>query len=289
MQKANSTKGKKEKTASADDIAEVRKELIRLIEKFDANPALRKDPVTQALAHQVCGQVVKDYGSDQSFKTVGVAMNALRSAGVFDTSTVNPNASEGPRPEPKSKARSIKAETPQNATEKGQKMRGLDRGIDFLLVFGYLSEDDIKIFRALREDPNRLVKFTKNGEELQRRVKDTGDWDLLYSMDKELYGDWMAKANQCTLEFETSTGIFEPEKFLAHVLPSLEKNSNGDWSSNEGQGLRSVLKGPPLETALKYLKKYTSNDNTPIGLFDAVHDQIIGQRWFKFGKSPTLD
>jgi len=286
MQKANPTKGKEKKTASAAELQTVRESLIQLIEMVQRLPNVRQDPVVQALVHKLCEQVVKDFGADQSFKTVGVAMNALRSAGVFETQTAVLNANAGgARPEPKSKARSTKADTPQIATEKGQKMRGLDRSIDFLVSFGYLDKDDIATFRKLRSDPDRLVEFTKDGKKFQRRVKDTGDWDLLFTLDQETYNAWMAVATTAMSDLKSATGNFTPEGFSFLVGAATETTANGEWSRPEYQDLRSVLKGPPLETALKHMKKA---DNTAKSLLNAVKDQILQQRWFKFGKSPTL-
>jgi len=286
MQKANPTKGKEKKTASAAELQTVRESLIQLIEMVQRLPNVRQDPVVQALVHKLCEQVVKDFGADQSFKTVGVAMNVLRSAGVFETQTTVPNADTGgARPEPKSKARSTKADTPQAATEKGQKMRGLDRSIDVLVSFGYLDEGNIATFRNLRSDPDRLVEFTKDGKKLQRRVKDTGDWDLLFTLDQETYNAWMAVATTAMTDLKSATGNFMPEGFSSLVEAATETTANGEWSNPEYQDLRSVLKGPPLETALKHMKKA---DYTAKSLLNAVKDQILQQRWFKFGKSPTL-
>jgi len=285
MQQANPTKGKEKKTASAAELQELRNSLITLIEMIQRMPSARQDPVVQALVHKLCEQVVKEFGADQSFKTVGVAMNALRSAGVFETRSDVPNASTGARPEPKSKARSVKADVPQIATEKGQKMRGLDRSIDFLFEFGYLDQSEIEAFRNLRSDPNRMIEFTRDGEKLQRRVKDTGDWDLLFTLDKERYDSWMALATTAQSDLKNAKGNFLPESFSSLVEAAVETSANGDWLNTEYQGLRSVLKGPPLETALKHMKKA---NHTALSLLDAVKDQILQQRWFKFGKSPTL-
>lgn len=269
---------------------EAQETAINLIRLVEATPGLKSDVVLQALIHKLCEMVVKDFGSDQSFKTVGIAMNALRGAGVFAPSGNSPNADSGnlgnARPEPKSKARSTQAEVPQKATEKGQKMRGLDRGIDMLLEFGYLTQEDVNAFRNLRKDPDLLIKFTKDGEELQRRVKDTGDWDLLYTMDKTMYDKWLGIANQMTADFKASKGAFEPESFFALMRAALEQDSNGDWSSSDHVGLRSVLKGPPLETAAKMLKKPGSM--TIREFLDDLRNQVFTQRWYKFGKSPTL-
>jgi hypothetical protein len=273
-----------------DNLEDARNMAMQLIELLDKVPKLKSDPVVQALIHKLCGQVVKDFGADQSFKTVGVAMNALRSAGVFDSTFNHSNTGlEGSgttRPEPKSKAKSVKAETPQKATEKGQKMRGLDRGIDMLLEFGYLDQNDIKAFRVLRANPDLMIKFTKDGEEFQRRVKDTGDWDLLYSMDKTMYAKWDGLATQMRNEFNTAQGAFEPDSFLAVMEAALEKTSKDEWSSVDYAGLRSVLKGPPLDAAAKMLKK--GGDLSASGFLSSMRDLILSQRWYKFGKSPTL-
>jgi hypothetical protein len=275
-----------------DSLEDARNMAMQLIELLDKVPKLKSDPVVQALIHKLCGQVVKDFGADQSFKTVGVAMNALRSAGVFDSTFNHSNTGlEGPgitRPEPKSKAKSVKAETPQKATEKGQKMRGLDRGIDMLLEFGYLDQNDIKAFRVLRANPDLMIKFTKDGEEFQRRVKDTGDWDLLYSMDKTMYANWDGLATKMRSEFNTAQGAFEPDSFLAVMEAALEKTSKDEWSSVDYAGLRSVLKGPPLDAAAKMLKKKDDNGLSASGFLSTVRDLVLSQRWYKFGKSPTL-
>jgi hypothetical protein len=274
-----------------DSLMEAQNTAVHLLEMLDSVPKLKSDPVVQALIHKLCGMVVKDFGSDQSFKTVGVAMNALRSAGVFEPTTHKTANEENPgksRPEPKSKAKSTLAVTPQKATEKGQKMRGLDRGIDMLLEFGYLTQDDIKMFRNLRSDPMLLIKFTKGGEELQRRVKDTGDWDLLYSMDKTMYAKWDSMATQMRNEFNTAQGAFEPESFLTVMESALDKSPNGEWSNADYAGLRSVLKGPPLDVGTKILKK-KPDDFSSKEFLTTIHDLVLQQQWYKFGKSPTLD
>jgi hypothetical protein len=164
-------------------------------------------------------------------------------------------------------------------------MRGLDRSIDFLENFGYLTPENVAAFRTLRKDPDRLVEFTKDGQKLQRRVKDTGDWDLLFTLDQKAYNAWMALATEAMSDLKSATGNFTPETFASLVEAATETNAKGEWNSTEYQSMRSVLKGPPLETAIKHMKKanYTANS-----LLDAVKDQILQQRWFKFGKSPTL-
>jgi hypothetical protein len=276
---------------SPSDVERVRIVLIGLIETMEKDPKFRKDPVIQALMHKLCELTQKDYGTDQSFKTVGVVMNALRSAGTFNNnSSSNPNAGDktsgNPRPEPKSKARSTTAETPVKATEKGQKMRGLDRGIDFLFEFGYLDENDIKAFRALRADPDELNEFSKSGEKFQRRVKDTGDWDLLYTKDSAAYTNWMRIADRMVSDFKDSKGAFEPEMLAARIESAVAIDANGQWATPDDQGLRSVLKGPPLDQAISFAKK---KSYTPLGLKEILYNEVIKQRWFKFGKSPTLD
>jgi hypothetical protein len=285
MQKTKPNKVKEEVTATAAELQEVRDSLIYLVEMVQRLPSIRKDPVTQALVHKLCEQVVKEFGADQSFKTVGVAMNALRSAGVFETPTPVLNAdTKGAGPKPKSKARSTEVDTPQAATEKGQKMRGLDRSIDFLEVFGYLTKDDIVTLRNLRSDPSRLVEFTKDNKTFQRRVKDTGDWDLLFVLDQETYDAWMALATTAQSDLRAATGNFAPERFSNLMEAATGFNANGGWTSTDHQELRTVLKGPPLEAAIKHMKK----NHTDLSLVVAVKDQLLQQRWFKFGKSPTL-
>jgi len=281
------TKGKdKEKFATEEDRQSARSSVSLLIEQVAAKPSLRTDPVLQALVHKLCELMIKDFGTDQSYKTVGVAMNALRSAGVFDTPTAAPNASDGARPEPKSKARSTKADTPQKATEKGQRLRGLDRSIDWLLEFGYLTEKDVEAFRALRKDPDRLIEFVKEGgETLKRRVKDTGDWDLIFALDAKMYDRWMALADSAAADFDDAKGAFEPESFAALVERALETDSDGNWTDADSQGLRSVLKGPPLDQLMAAIKKGTY---TPLQMLEAARGTVLKQRWFKFGKSPTL-
>jgi hypothetical protein len=197
-------------------------------------------------------------------------------------------------------------------SQPAKKLRGLDRSIDYLIGTRTIGADHPSILsiRNLRSDKDKIVKIEKeDGVVIDRKISAMSDFDLLYLLDRVAYDLLLKDIGPLTPPEVSSTGYTKglfgywnqslAHKFIVHISEKVSAGKENElYQASEGNSnyavLARALKGTVMVKILQMLKDSTVKNfadipsNEEIALLMAIVDTLIREKWFKFGKSPTL-
>jgi len=296
--------GKEKKTVKEDDVnlaISLLTQLTVLVNKSN----VKSNPVVRSLLQGLDNK-------NEDFKTANLVISTLRNAGCV----INANQNSGEKSEKsvKSKKEVPKGQpTSKDSEESPKKLRGFTRSIDYLLAGSYFTESHPAILslRKLREDKERVIKIEKNdGTVVDRKISAIDDFDLLYLEDLNNYerimetlGDYenpeVADSGYFQVPYEMWNTTGKAKGFITAVAEKIsdkkenlifQENALGEYSS-----LARVLKGSVMNKILQFLKDSTipkgfkaPQGAEEVALYKMIVNTLIGEKWFKFGKSPTL-
>jgi hypothetical protein len=262
------------------------------------DPRVARDPVIKALIQGL------SKGNDD-FKTASLVVATLRNAGCVGNTeekikvkdTVNKNKKD-------------KNPTVAVKTQPTKKLRGLDRPIDYLIGTRIIDANhpSISAIRAWRNDKDKTIKIEKeDGTIVDRKISAINDFDLLYLLDREMYESLLKVIGPLTVPEVTSTGYIKglfgfwnqslAHKFIKHISEKVSSGKENELyqASEEYENfhvLAQALKGTVMVKILQVLTTVKSYDDVPkneeIALLKTIVDTLVREKWFKFGKSPTL-
>jgi len=264
------------------------------------DPRVARDPVIKALIQGL------SKGNDD-FKTASLVVATLRNAGCVGKPEEKIKVKDTVSKIKKDKNPTIVVKELQHA-----KLRGLDRSIDYLIGTHIIDMDHPSILsiRNLRKDKDKVVKIEKeDGVIIDRKISAMSDFDLLYSLDRARYDLLLKDIGPLTSPEVASTGFLKgvfrfwnqalAHKFIVYISEKVSSGKENElYQASEGNGnfavLARALKGTVMVKILQMLKDTTTKNNADIpsneeiALFKAIVDALIREKWFKFGKSPTL-
>jgi hypothetical protein len=292
------TKVFKDKVQSQVDLAT---EQLILVHALVQDPRVARDPVIKALIQGL------SKGNDD-FKTASLVVATLRNAGCVGNSEEKTKVKDTGSKTKKDKNPTIVVKESQHA----KKLRGLDRSIDYLIGTRTIGADHPSILsiRNLRSDKDKIVKIEKeDGVVIDRKVSAMSDFDLLYLLDRVAYDLLLKDIGPLTQPEVSSTGYLKglfgywnqslAHKFIVHISEKVSAGKENElYQASEGNSnyavLARALKGTVMVKILQMLKDSTVKNfadipsNEEIALLMAIVDTLIREKWFKFGKSPTL-